>query len=350
MIWKHKNIFYFIRYKRERLTTPYNKKTEKRQRNDSCTEDLENSETPKKVKARKELLEETEPSVEISGNISPRKKLSDIVNHSGVVRELPKRRFVDFSTEDTKASSSNVIDDQELKPEKEISILQNALTSQEVSKPEPVKKRWLREACQDSSKWEDDFGQPINWEDEPIELKREETPLEKPTQLKIVRVEPFIVHSSCENPPVLNTQGSLYHVEEASSLKSNLKIQKPEDFYFQESFYKPENYFGNNFNLRTDNLSGEGYKLNETRPTVLMHSSKCNYEDSEFVYQPKKQRLSMLGNANAENNYHMPYYQPYSMIDREVDKLSDVKVNDDPDFSTALALMELKRSANNNHF
>lgn len=344
------------------MTTPYNKKAEKRQRNDSCTEDLENTESPKKVKARKELIEQTEQLVETPGNISPRKKLSDIVNQSGVMRDLPKRRFVDFSMEEHAASSKEL---EEGEGKQKISILQNALTNPEVSKPEPVKKRWLREACQDSLKWEDDFGRPIEWEEEPAErfsIKRpsNDEVLDKPTQLKVMKVPPYIIH----NNEVLNSDGrNVECFNQNDKLVNNYAESNFKVFIENGQCDVPVNGNYAMINVKGDtNL--ETYKLNETRPTVLMHASKYSYNNFDYDVRLRDQEYVI------ENNFEMPYYTPRYEVNagvttnvnnvalnydnflnernRILNNVTDISskeiINDNnDDFSAAAALLSLKK-------
>ncbi|KAL0267892.1 UNVERIFIED_CONTAM: hypothetical protein PYX00_010035 [Menopon gallinae] len=407
------------RYKREHMSTPHARKAEKRQKK-SLSEDLENSESPKKMKFRKELLEDMESTRELTKSLSPRKKLSDIVNSSRVVKEVPKNIFGHLVFENPEPGSSQTVEEDNKLKEGKFPSESN------VTKPEPVKKRWLREACQDSINWEADFVRPIDWgenSNESYEIKyfgskdncyNQDISFNQSKCSKVLTLKNDImipeqkIDSYSENDTVYAVQNRLQsdvvkindtvdsitdnNMIEVSNVNQILvkdvliKDEPPSDKYpeltgdqYAELTSLPENYmkFPKYYIRKNDNEGdtnvksiqnvyyayepktlikvqkvdypgNDTQKLNETRPTVLMHSRKL------------KTILTLdNGNANlqAQNVGNIPVQGDYIITEcDEKGQSTDItnfrvteRVNEHSDLSTALVLMELSKSQNTVH-
>lgn len=337
------------------MNTPLNKKTDKKQRRSSSSEDLENSETPKKTKVRKELLDDVESTLEISSNASPRKKLTDIANNSRVT-DVPKRRSVNFMLEDPKPGCSKDLDLDDFKHE---SGAPKVLTLHDTSRPEPVKKRWLREACRESVQWADDFGYPIVWEEDMLDTYEDKSLTDsKPACLTDIshcsvpngRVTPkFADYSSSKSyqdnsilnnefcrkstPVALDRFRSKFSPPGAPLSYRNPRspLSSPGESSSDGSYKLADEslYYGGQTENRilksTDKSDSEYYKLNEARPTVLMHSSR--------LYNDKKR------SRTEDCPYDDPLDSNSSPDSQRACKIQ--KLNDDEDFCTALVLMQL---------
>lgn len=367
------------------MLTPCNKKVVKKQRNPSISEDLENTESHKITKVCKELLEDIETVKEGYKNLSPRKKLSDIVNNSGMVgEEICKRNFME-ATCNPKPGCSKDVEKDELKHFKLKPFSMSLdINNSEGAKLEPVKKRWLREAYQDSSKWEYNFIQPISWEEESPErvvisesdshIHNRKILNENNTSVRYYEsVSQFEVHSNITenslNSITINRFGNMLKVNNFDetiayqrirvcdnnnqSNSEQIQASDPHTFNFKNSF---DSQYGYNLSV-----SNEGQKLNEIRPTVLMHSGQCkqltkqqNYrilEGNSFLNKPDfiqtfennnfKEFIDLNnGSSSAQNSsIKRPLVIQDSTSKGKVPKLAE-----DSDISTALLLMELSKS------
>lgn len=397
------------------MATPHTKKGEKRQKRTS-TEDLENSESPKKIKLRKELLEDMESARDIK-SLSPRKKLSDIVNSSRVVKEVPKNIFGQLVLENPEPGSSQTVEEDNKLKEEKFSGEQN------VTKPEPVKKRWLREACQDSINWEADFVRPIDWgenSDESYEIKLsygskdnyyDQDMSYNDSKCKVLTLKNDIqvsypkIDSIYENDRVYTVQNRLQsdtvNLNEVvdSTTGSNMTLIADEvrvnnirikdepiseayseiadDRYLElknlpEACWTLPNYYNRKDNkeddtsvknvensyytydaktfMRAENVDSlvkDAPNLNETRPTVLMHSRRIKSVYSLDNYN---------ANFQTQNFDKLPVQGDYIITgcEDEADSLgvSNFNINqkvNESEFSTALVLMELSKSQSTVH-
>lgn len=338
---------------------------------------MENTDTPKKLKARKELLEEADPALEVSGSSSPRKKLTDIANSSRVVNELTIRRFVDLLQDEPKPGCSKDMDGEIQKHSSNASnnssLLQSALTSaaqHDATKPEPVKKRWLREACQDSSRWADDFGYPIQWEEDSSdgsEVKKITELQPSSSELRQQRELPYCVPPNGAAYPCLSS--SLVCSEDTlddkflqyrsrkspfspfgspgeSSLEGRSTSRTGEIGFGGQGYEMDTKCFARVGRIRF--ASDESLNLNETRPTVLRHSGRLSFNASEVLAQRRpeepclwgqeKWAAGQEGGGQARGRKRTMSDSPGSCRAGKIGKQSE-----DEDFSTALALMELAK-------
>ncbi|KAK6634444.1 hypothetical protein RUM43_011845 [Polyplax serrata] len=353
------------RYKKERMTTPSNKKSEKKQRNQSLSEDLENTEGPNKTKACKELLEDIE-SLNDGYKIlsSPRKKLGNIVNNPPMVDDLAKKNFREGMIYHPKPGCSTDLEEEDMKNFKCKPItVKHEIQESEVTKLEPVKKRWLREAYQDSTKWEYNFIKPIKWEEESPDVN-----------IKLEPEDGSKIHVRYYQPKVGQIDGNTNITENSlSSVKMSrygniIKVGGVDQSNRKTGAESTNNSVTTQADLAqpptgcTVPGTEVGQNLNEIRPTVLMHSGQCKVPspiDTALETESpilNKQNPTRTFNSNNRRDLLelgcggrriVPFISGMKrsnvVVYEDQPEEKNRKVTEDSDISTALLLMELSR-------
>lgn len=344
--------------------TPFNKKNEKKQRCTSFSEDLENNDTPNKSKACKELLDEINLVKEGIKNSSPRKKLGDIVYNSVLLsNEISKRNYHDYIHGSKPGCSADFALDNptNFKPK----TLSFEVNETEGTKLEPVKKRWLREAYQDSSKWEYKSIQPINWDED----------VPKTTEK---RFEGNEILNSKLNPQYYQAiskfegnDGEHYNSSILNGMFCN-RVTKNELFkktvgnisgehINKDSIASQQLNDLTRLRKKSDSKIKKNSELNEIRPTVLMHSGQCK-KSTVLIQGDREKNLSIVNSSSSsvevfDNNNFKDFHNlnpkchfsfPQVSIKRSVTsdlepKPKSQKLQEDRDISTALLLMELSK-------